>query len=117
MTKNCLNKFLHSGIVYLALEKAIMAVIGVEAAFDLLFGKKYTRLLDRGETERAEELRKTFAENYIEKARASNDGVESGLVDWTIPSVSDLRGHLLKGLELACRRCGEAFGATWQDWE
>jgi len=34
------NKFLRPGIVYLALEKSIMAVIGVDAAFDLLFGKK-----------------------------------------------------------------------------
>ena len=56
------NKFLRPGIVYLALEKAVMAVIGVDAAFDLLYGKKYARLVDRGETERAEELRNNFAD-------------------------------------------------------
>ncbi|MBN2159545.1 MAG: hypothetical protein JW807_09125 [Spirochaetes bacterium] len=107
------NKFLRPGIVYLALENAIMAVIGVDAAFDLLYGKKYARLIDRGETEQAEELRKNFAETYIEKARASRDGVESSLVDWTIPSVKDLREHIIKGLRLAFRRCNAAFGVEW----
>jgi len=104
------NKFLRPGIVYIALERAIMAVIGVDAAFDLLFGKKYNRLTDRGETERAEELRNNFIESYLDKARASRDGIESNLVDWTIPSVKDLRKNLIKGLELARRRCAEAFG-------
>lgn len=103
------NKFLRPGIVYIALERAIMAVIGVDAAFDLLFGKKYNRLTDKGETERAEELRKNFVESYLDKARASRGGVESNLVDWTIPSVKDLRKNLIKGLELARRRCAEAF--------
>lgn len=104
------NKFLRPGIVYLALEQAIMAVIGVDAAFDLLFGKKYNRLMDKGETERAEDLRKSFLETYLDRARASEDGVESNLVDWTIPSVKDLRSHLVRGLELAIQRCAEAFG-------
>jgi acetyl-CoA carboxylase carboxyltransferase component len=104
------NKFLRPGIAYLALEQAIMAVIGVDAAFDLLFGKKYARLMDKGETARAEDLRKSFLDTYIEKARAPQDGIESNLVDWTIPSVKDLREHLVRGLELARRRCSEAFG-------
>jgi acetyl-CoA carboxylase carboxyltransferase component len=104
------NKFLRPGIVYLALEKAIMAVIGVDAAFDLLFGKKYSRLMDKGETVRAEDLRKSFVQTYLDKARASQDGVESNLVDWTIPSVKDLRVNLIRGLELARRRCAAAFG-------
>ncbi len=104
------NKFLRPGIVYLALEQAIMAVIGVDAAFDLLFGKKYSRLMDKGEKERAEDLRKSFLETYLDKARASQDGVESNLVDWTIPSVRELRDHLVRGIELARRRCAEAFG-------
>ena len=43
------NKFLRPGIVYLALEQAIMAVIGVDAAFDLFYGKKYARLMEKGE--------------------------------------------------------------------
>jgi acetyl/propionyl-CoA carboxylase alpha subunit/acetyl-CoA carboxylase carboxyltransferase component len=109
------NKFLRPGIVYLALEKAIMAVIGVDAAFDLLFGKKYGRLMEKGETARAEELRKSFAGTYLEKARASKDGLDSNLVDWTIPSVQDLRDHLIKGMKLAYQRCNEAFGAAWPE--
>ncbi len=111
------NKFLRPGIVYLALEQAIMAVIGVDAAFDLLYGKKYARLVDRGEPERAEELRSGFADAYIEKARAFRDGIDSGLVDWTIPSAGELRAHLVRGLALACRRCEEAFGASWTLWK
>jgi acetyl/propionyl-CoA carboxylase alpha subunit/acetyl-CoA carboxylase carboxyltransferase component len=109
------NKFLRPGIVYLALEKAIMAVIGVDAAFDLLFGKKYARLMDKGETARAEELRKSFTESYLEKARASRDGIDSNLVDWTIPSAEDLREHLIKGMKLAYQRCNKAFGASWPE--
>ncbi|MBP7738394.1 MAG: hypothetical protein KA369_20635 [Spirochaetes bacterium] len=104
------NKFLRPGIVYIALDRAIMAVIGVDAAFDLLFGKKFNRLMDRGETERAEELRNSFIGSYLDKARASQDGIESSLVDWTIPAVKDLRQNLVKGLDLARRRCAEAFG-------
>jgi acetyl/propionyl-CoA carboxylase alpha subunit/acetyl-CoA carboxylase carboxyltransferase component len=109
------NKFLRPGIVYLALEKSIMAVIGVDAAFDLLFGKKYARLMDKGETAKAEELRKSFAESYLEKARASRDGVDSNLVDWTIPSAGDLREHIINGMKLACKRCNEAFGSCWPE--
>ena len=109
------NKFLRPGIAYLALEKAIMAVIGVDAAFDLLFGKKYARLMDKGETARAEELRKSFADTYLEKARASKDGIESNLVDLTIPSAGDLRDHLIRGMRLAYRRCNDAFGASWPE--
>ncbi|MBN2080214.1 MAG: hypothetical protein JW838_14690, partial [Spirochaetes bacterium] len=104
------NRFLRPGIVYLALEKAIMAVIGVNAAFDLLYGKRYARLLEKGEVESAEELKREFSEGYVEKARAENDGVESGLVDWTIPAVAELREHLIRGLDLAVKRCRAAFG-------
>jgi acetyl/propionyl-CoA carboxylase alpha subunit/acetyl-CoA carboxylase carboxyltransferase component len=106
------NKFLRPGIVYLALEHSIMAVIGVDAAFDLLYGRKYARLIEKGETERAEDLRARFAATYLDKARASNDGIESSLVDWTVPSVALLRENLIKGLELAIRRCAEAFGGN-----
>jgi acetyl/propionyl-CoA carboxylase alpha subunit/acetyl-CoA carboxylase carboxyltransferase component len=104
------NKFLRPGIAYLALENSVMAVIGVDAAFDLLFGKKYERLKDQGKHDDAEELRREFTDNYLSKARASRDGVSSGLVDWTIPSVGELRAHLVRGLDLARRRCAEAFG-------
>ncbi len=104
------NRFLRPGIVYLALEKAIMAVIGVSAAFDLLYGKRYARLLEKGDVESAEELKREFSESYIEKARAENDGVASGLVDWTIPVVAELRTHLIRGMKLAFERCRAAFG-------
>ena len=104
------NKFLRPGIVYLALEQSIMAVIGVDAAFDLLYGRKYARLFEKGDTDRAEDLRKRFVESYLEKARASNDGVESQLVDWTLPGVAELRSHLIRGLDLAIDRCARAFG-------
>jgi acetyl-CoA carboxylase carboxyltransferase component len=104
------NKFLRPGIVYLALEQSIMAVIGVDAAFDLLYGRKYARLMEKGETARAEDLRSRFAETYLEKACASNDGIDSSLVDWIVPSAAALRENLIRGLDLAIRRCAEAFG-------
>nr|HPG49654.1 hypothetical protein [Spirochaetota bacterium] len=75
-----------------------------------LYGRKYARLIEKGEMERAEDLRSRFAETYLEKARASNDGIDSSLVDWTVPSAAALRDHLIRGLDLAIRRCVEAFG-------
>ncbi|MBP7738387.1 MAG: hypothetical protein KA369_20600 [Spirochaetes bacterium] len=66
--------------------------------------------MDKVETTRAEELRNSFIGSYLDKARASQDGIESSLVDWTIPAVKDLRQNLVKGLDLARRRCAEAFG-------
>jgi len=104
------NKFLRPGIVYIALESAIMAVIGVTAAFDLLNGAKYNQLIAAGETQKAAEMKDGFYSKYLEKAKAKNDALATGLVDWTIPDIKDLRRHLIEALELARRKCRDIFG-------
>ena len=107
------NRFLRPGIVYLARESAVMAVLGVTAAFDILYGKKHRQLLDEGKKERADELREGFYRQYLDKARASRDAVSTGVIDWLIDDIRQLREHIVKGLRLAFRRCNEAFGTDW----
>jgi acetyl/propionyl-CoA carboxylase alpha subunit/acetyl-CoA carboxylase carboxyltransferase component len=109
------NKFLRPGIVYLALDRAIMAVIGADAAFELLFGKKYQRLCEAGRNDEAEKLRGDFMLGYLSKARADHDALGTGLVDWLIHDVADLRQHLIRGMNRAFQRCREAFGHEWHD--
>lgn len=104
------NKFLRPGIAYIALESAVMAVIGVTPAFDLLHGAHYNQMLAKGETEKAGEMRNNFYRDYLEKSKACNNSLSTGLVDWTIKDISDLRGHFIKALELAIQRCNDAFG-------
>ncbi|MBN1531582.1 MAG: hypothetical protein JXA20_02870 [Spirochaetes bacterium] len=104
------NRFLRPGIVYLALEQAVLAVIGVEAAFDLLYGTKYERLINEGRQDEAAALKSEFSSGYLDKARSTNDALRTGLIDWTIPDIRDLRENLIRGLSLAIQRCQEAFG-------
>ncbi len=103
------NRFLRPGIVYLALENSVMAVLGVNAAFDLLLTKKYRKLVEKGHVDDAERLRERFYTDYLEKAKAKNDALGTGVLDWTIPDVSELRKHLVRGLDLATERCRQAF--------
>ncbi len=103
------NKFLRPGIVYLTFADSILAVIGAKVAFDLLNRKRYGRLLEEGKSDEAEKLKNDFFAEYLAKSRGAVDGIESGLVDWIIPDIKDLREHLIKGLDLAIERCDEAF--------
>lgn len=109
------NRFLRPGITYLAREGAVMAVIGVNAAFDILYGKRHRQLLDEGKKEKADELRESFFRQYLEKARASRDATATGVVDWLIDDIRELRGHIVRGLHLAFKRCNEAFGSGWPE--
>ena len=104
------NRHLRPGIVAIALERSIMAVIGAGVAFELLQKKKYSGLTDSGDAAGAEELREQFMAAYTEKARAKNDALRSGALDWVIPGESGLRAHIIKALALAEERCRKAFG-------
>jgi len=103
------NKFLRPGIVYLALENTILAVIGVNVAFDLLYKKEYLKKISEEKREEAEKFKKNFYSNYLNKSKASIGGIETDLVDWIIPDQNELREHLIKGLNLAIKRCQDAF--------
>ena len=103
------NKFLRPGIIYIALESAVMAVLGVTAAFDLLNGSKYNQMVAAGEIDKAKEMKESFYNKYLEKAKAKNDALSTGLLDWTIPDIKDLREHLIKAMKLAHLKCSEVF--------
>lgn len=103
------NKFLRPGIVYLAFENSILAVIGVNVAFDLLYKKEYLKKIEVCGLDEAEKFKKDFYSDYLNKARASAGGLETELVDWIIPDQKELREHLIKGMNLAIKRCREAF--------
>ncbi|MCP4132526.1 MAG: hypothetical protein GY754_16250 [bacterium] len=103
------NKFLRPGIVNLALENAVMAVIGANAAFDLFSSKKYNELLQAGKTQEAEVLRDSFYSDFTEKCKVLNNAMNTGLIDWIVKDVGELREHIIKAMDLAVKRCKEAF--------
>jgi acetyl/propionyl-CoA carboxylase alpha subunit/acetyl-CoA carboxylase carboxyltransferase component len=104
------SKFLRPGIVYIARENALMAVMGATAAFDLLGRKKYKKLLDEGNKKEAEAMVKEFTESFLEKAKAKNDAMQTGILDWTFADIKLLRDEILKAMDLAFTRCKESFG-------
>lgn len=109
------SKFLRPGIVYMALEDATMAVMGVNAAFDLLGARKYNKIMQEESKEKAEEFRIDFVEKYLEKAKAKNDATETGVLDWTVKNAKEIRNNLIKGLSEAFKRCRDIFDANWPE--
>lgn len=103
------NRHIRPGIVCIALRDAVMAVLGAEVGFDLLRAKKYKEMLDAGKKDEAAEFRKQYISEYLNKARAENDAMNVGSLDWLIDDVSELRKHLIRGLDEACRKNKEAF--------
>lgn len=103
------SKFLRPGIVYLALKRSVMAVMGATASFDLFQGAKFNELLKEGKTAEANKLKKEYIENYNDKASAANDAMNTGILDWLIDKVEDLRENLIKGLDEAKKRVNEIF--------
>jgi len=104
------NGYLRPGIVYIARPNAMMAVLGANAAFDLLHKKKYQKLIDEGKSAEAENILVKFQNDFTTRARAVNDAKETGVIDWLVEDIGKLRDHLTKGLKLAEERCRIAFG-------
>ena len=106
------SKFLRPGIAYIALENALLAVMGASAAFDLFQGPKFNELIQKGDNEAAGALHQKFFGDFNEKSRASNDALKTGVLDWVIEDIKELRSHMLKGLDLAIKRCDEIFSKS-----
>jgi acetyl/propionyl-CoA carboxylase alpha subunit/acetyl-CoA carboxylase carboxyltransferase component len=106
------NGYLRPGIVYLARRNAMMSVLGANAAFDLLRKKEYQKLIDGNKTAEAENLKKSFVDKYTADSLACNDAMGTGVIDWLIDDISELREHLSRGIVLAGERCKKAFGIT-----
>ncbi len=103
------SKFLRPGIVYLALKRSVMAVMGATASFDLFQGPAFNQLLKDGKKAEANKMKKEYIENYNQKASAGNDAMNTGVLDWLIDHVEQLRENLIKGLDEAKKRVQEIF--------
>ena len=89
---------LRPGIVALALDDAVMAVMGAEASFNLFQGREQARLLAEGDTEGAARLREGYIRDFRERARADRDALSSGTLDRVFGNVKDLRAELIRAL-------------------
>ncbi|MDH4200911.1 MAG: hypothetical protein OEV66_11110, partial [Spirochaetia bacterium] len=97
------------GIVYLALKRTVLAVMGATASFDLFQGGKYQELLDAGKKDEANTLKKDYIADYNKKAAAESDANETGVLDWLIDDEKDLRANLIRGLNKAVEEAQKIF--------
>ncbi|TGM16275.1 carbamoyl-phosphate synthase subunit L [Leptospira selangorensis] len=93
--------FLRPGIAYYSLAEATLAVMGGNSAFDLFQGAKVSNLRKEGNIQEIESIQKEFFESFTKKSRADFDAKNTGVLDGTFGSVSDLREVLKTGLEEA----------------
>jgi acetyl/propionyl-CoA carboxylase alpha subunit/acetyl-CoA carboxylase carboxyltransferase component len=105
------NGYLRPGIVYIARENAMMSVLGANAAFFLLRKKEYHKLIEECKNTEADELRRKFIDDYTAGSMASRDAMGTGVLDWLIDDIGEMRLHLIKGLRLADERCHRAFAS------
>jgi acetyl/propionyl-CoA carboxylase alpha subunit/acetyl-CoA carboxylase carboxyltransferase component len=106
------SRFLRPGIAYIALDRAILAVMGGPAAFDLFHGARYQELIAKGKKEEADRFRNEYLDGFTRKSRADQDAMSTGVLDWTVPDVADLRAHVVRAMELADAKAEAAFDAA-----
>jgi acetyl-CoA carboxylase carboxyltransferase component len=94
-------RFLRPGIVYIALKRSVMAVMGATASFDLFQGPKYQELLAQGKNDEANQLKKQYISDYNEKAAAGNDALSTEVLDWVFENESELRDQVIKAMKKA----------------
>jgi hypothetical protein len=104
------SRFLRPGVAYIALDRAILAVMGGAASFDLFHGARYEQLVSQGKREEAHRLRNEYLAEFNRKSRADQDAMRTGVLDWTVPQLADLRSHVLLAMEAAEAKAGAAFG-------
>ncbi|MFN3604957.1 MAG: carboxyl transferase domain-containing protein [Leptonema sp. (in: bacteria)] len=95
------SKFLRPCIISFSLKKSVMAVMGADSAFDLFYGKKYFDLKKEGKDTEAESLRSNYIEEFNKKSRAENDAYKTGVLDFMIDDISELREALIKSYSIA----------------
>ena len=103
------SRFLRPGIVYIALDRAILAVMGGPASFDLFQGAKYEQLISQGKMEDAHRLRNEYLDEFNRKSRADHDAMRTGVLDWTVADLGDLRSHVLRAMQVAEAKAETAF--------
>jgi len=95
------SRFLRPGVVYLTLDRTILAVMGGPAAFDLFHGRRYRELAAVGKGGEAEAMRNEFLDEFNRKALAGADAASTGAVDWTVGGADALRDHIMRALLVA----------------
>jgi acetyl/propionyl-CoA carboxylase alpha subunit/acetyl-CoA carboxylase carboxyltransferase component len=105
------SRFLRPGVAYIALDRAILAVMGAAASFDLFHGARYEQLLSQGKREEAHRLRNEYLAEFNRKSRADQDAMRTGVLDWAVPQLADLRSHLLRAMQVAEAKAAAAFRA------
>jgi acetyl/propionyl-CoA carboxylase alpha subunit/acetyl-CoA carboxylase carboxyltransferase component len=103
------SKYLRPGIIYFALRRAVMAVMGAQSAFDLFEGDKYRELLSQ-DKEIAENFHNEYIRSYNKKASAGVDAMSTGVLDWVFEDPATLRSELIKGIDLAIAEAKRVFG-------
>ncbi|MCC7040458.1 MAG: hypothetical protein IT516_09150 [Burkholderiales bacterium] len=106
------SRFLRPGVVYITLERTILAVMGGPAAFDLFHGRRYRELEGQGKADEAQAMRDAYLEEFNRKALAGADAASTGAIDWTVGRADDLRNHIKRALEIAESRAGWRVDAT-----
>ena len=94
------SKYLRPGIVYIALRKAVMAVMGAQSAFDLFEDEKYRSLLST-DKKAAEKFHADYIRRFNENAAAGVDALATGILDWVFEDAATLRAELIRGLDTA----------------
>jgi acetyl/propionyl-CoA carboxylase alpha subunit/acetyl-CoA carboxylase carboxyltransferase component len=103
------SRLLRPGVAYIALDRAILAVMGGPAAFDLFHGARYEALVAEDKKKEAHRLRNEFLDEFNRKSRADQDAMRTGVLDWTVPDLAELRAHLLRAMEVAEAKARAAF--------
>lgn len=104
------SRFLRPGVAYIALDSAILGVMGASAAFDLFHGAKYEALISQGRREEADRQRNEFLDEFNRKTRADQD--RTGVLDFTVPGLGDLRSYILRAMEIAEAKTRVAFSTS-----
>ncbi len=95
------SRFLRPGVVYLALDRAILAVMGGSAAFDLFHGAQCRELEAQGKPAEAGKMRSEFLAAFGRKALAGEDAASTGAIDWTVATVGELRDNIAAAMQQA----------------
>jgi acetyl/propionyl-CoA carboxylase alpha subunit/acetyl-CoA carboxylase carboxyltransferase component len=103
------SRFLRPGIAYIALDRARLGVMGGPPAFDLFHGVRYQELLAKDKREDADRMRNEFLADFDHRCRADQDAIRTGVLDWTVPVLADLRAHILRAMKLAEAKAASVF--------
>lgn len=110
------SRFLRPGIASIALDRAILAVMGAAAAFDLFHGARYQELIALGQKAEADTMRNAFLETYNHNARAGQDAMATGALNWTVHEETDLRANIVAAMKVAQTKAHAVFGSSGQSF-